>query len=272
MDVWQAFQDPHLLHATAVHFVVALGILGFPLLIAAAVTKMRPALRFAALVVYLLLAVAALAAMVTGTSINLENAPVRAARPVELHTAFARYIWVPAVAIVLLLMLTQVRREWFRSAFALLATLAAAFAAGLVFVATFYGQLLVYEHGMGIRARVTAPAVVAPLTMPRSIPSVPSKSADPATAKEKEMDMLEGIEVVGPAPVAKAPSGPDAAATGPNAGMAPTGGDAEKIAALRDHARQGGRPRPEVTETFGQKAASMWDRGVKWSKKYLWPF
>jgi len=259
MDISRAFQDPHFLHAAFVHFPVALGVLGFPLVGAAAVTKMRPTLRQIVLAVYLLLALAAFAATTTGSAIQPKPALPLVTQALQTHSTIARYVWMGAMATAVLVLLTAVRSEWFRAMFSMLAVISAAVTTALIVTTAFYGQSLVYEHGLGTRPRPPVQAVAPPRPAPAPKPPAPPAAAiEPAVPKENQE--LEGVQP--PPPAAEVSAGqPKSVETLNN----------DTLATLKN--RHIPRiPIEKPPQTYTERAKAQISRAKRWVYKYMWPF
>ncbi|HUW59942.1 MAG TPA: DUF2231 domain-containing protein [Candidatus Bathyarchaeia archaeon] len=259
MDISRAFQDPHFLHAAFVHFPVALGVLGFPLVGAAAVTKMRPTLRQIVLAVYLLLALAAFAATTTGSAIQTKPTLPIVVQSLETHAQIARYIWMGAMATAVLVLLTAIRSEWFRAMFSMMAVLSAAVTTALIVTTAFYGQSLVYEHGLGTKPRppvqVVAPPRPAPAPKP---PAPPAAVVEPAVPPKNQE--LEAVQLL--PPVAEVSSGqPKSVETLNN----------ETLGALKNR-RILRFPIEKPTQTYTERAKAQFSRAKRWVYKYMWPF
>ncbi|MCX5769067.1 MAG: hypothetical protein NTZ09_02160 [Candidatus Hydrogenedentes bacterium] len=256
MDISRAFQDPHLLHAAAVHFPVALGVLGFPLIGAAAVTKMRPTLRQIVLAIYLLLAVAAFAATTTGSAIQTKPAMTLAAQALQTHSTIARYVWMGAMATTVLVLLTAIRSEWFRAMFSMLAVLSAAITTALIVTTALYGQSLVYEYGLGTKPKPPVQAVAPP--PPAHVPKPPAAAIIEPVAPKQDQE----LEAVQPPPPAKMSSAqPKSVETLNN----------QSLATLRN--RHIPRiPIEEPTQTYTERAKAQLSRAKRWVYKYMWPF
>ena len=262
MDISRAFQDPHLLHAAAVHFPVALGVLGFPLIGAAAVTKMRPALRQTVLAVYLVLAVAAFAATTTGSAIQTKPALPVVAQSLETHSQIARYVWMGAMATAVLVLLTAVRSEWFRAMFTVLGVLSAAATTALIVATALYGQSLVYEHGLGTKPEPPVRAIAAPspaVPVPAPKPAPPIAVVEPAAPKQEQE--LESITPPPPLPAEVSAGQPKSVETLNN----------DALAALKNrHILR--IPTEKPTQTYTERAQTQFSRAKRWVYKYMWPF
>lgn len=264
MDVFRAFQDPHLVHATVVHFPVALGVLGFPLLGIAAVTKMKPTLRQIVLALYLLLAVAAFASTTTGSLINEKPALPDVTQSLEMHSLLAGYVWIGAMATAVLVLLTAVRSEWFRAMFSMLGVLASAGTTALIVATAFFGQSLVYDHGLGTK---TKPPVQASAPQPPPVPQVkpapPVAVAEPEAAAEAGAQEKELESVAPPAPLA-----PAEASTGQPKTVETLNNEA--VASLKSkHIPR--IPFEKPTQTYTERAKEQFGRAKRWVYKYMWP-
>ena len=255
MDLLRVFQDPRFLHAAVVHFPVALGVLGFPLVAVAAVTKMRPTLRQIVLAVYLLLALAAFAATTTGATIPAKPALPVVAQLLETHAQIARYVWMGAMATAVLVLLTVVKSEWFRAMFTMLGVISAAGTTALVVATAFYGQLLVYEHGLGAKSKPPVQAVAPP--PPAAVP----KPAAPAPGAPKVNQELESISPP-PAPV------PEVASAQPN----PIETINNQAVATLKNRHIPRIPIQKPTQTYSERAKEQFTKAKRWVYKYMWPF
>jgi len=261
MNFLRIFENPHVLHAAAVHFPVALGVLGLPLVIVAALTKMRPVMRQAVLAVYLLLALAAFAATATGMAIPPRSGVSleAVAHTRELHSFLGRFVWIGAMATAVLILLTLVRSEWFRAMFTVLGVLAATATAALIVVTAVHGQSLVYEHGEGTKAKkAPAPAAAAPATPVKPPAPKPEPPPKPAPVQHSSPE-LEGVapDLSHDREVAEPFSQTQAAAQNKTA--------EEVLKAWRNRLKASGGGQ-------ASQPASRWDEVKDWCRKYFWPW
>jgi uncharacterized membrane protein len=244
MDIWSFVYEPRLLHGMAVHFPVALGVLGFPLLIFAAILKMRAGLRQTALAVYLLLALAALGATKTGWAIETRMADPAAADMVQTHATLAGFIWMGAMATAGFVLLSAARSEWFRAMFTMLGVIASAATAVLIVLTAVRGQSLVYDHA--IRPQPVRPAA-APTPPTGDVPQMES-------AYPHDLPELEPVESPPPQFSAAQP------AKTPDEIMAMWRSKDPELAG-----RSSPQARPQAPPGYLESA-------MEWCRKHLWPW
>ena len=242
MNIWALIEEPRLVHAVAVHFPVALSVIGLPLMIAAALTKMRAALRQTVLGLYLLLAAAAFAATASGDAIQLRALTPAAAELVEAHAVFAPYAWMAAFATAVLVLLTFVRTEWFRAMFTVLAILTAAGTMAVVTLTAVRGHTMMRDQAF------TAPPQ--PAQPPQ--PPPPEQATPPPAAPLDENIELEGLEPLELSADLPAISAEEALAEW-------RAGAPERASAA------------EPEQTYAQQAMKQLKRAKDWCQKTVWP-
>ncbi len=145
-----------MLHAIAVHFPVALAVVGLPLVyLTAVMDSERDTLRWVTAGCYALLVIVAFLAVRTGEGAEAElpnYLPAEVWDAVDQHRWLGEWVWLPAALTTLFLVLSAVRVRWFRVTAISLAMLASLATAGWVAYTGHVGGTLVYEHGLGTPA------------------------------------------------------------------------------------------------------------------------
>jgi uncharacterized membrane protein len=150
VDAWN---DPAMRHAMVVHFPIVLSIVGIPFAVGAALVKdKREAIRWAALAIYLALAVSAFVASNSGE--NAKDAVEgslhdEAQALVHEHDELGEKVWPLATAVCALLCVGLVRNPKLRLPSTWLAVAGGLFVAGWVANTADHGGRLVYEYGAG---------------------------------------------------------------------------------------------------------------------------
>ena len=186
MNPFEFLSNPHLLHAAVVHFPVALGILGIPLVAVCGIVGKNATLRWITCISYLLLAGISFGTVITGQQ-ALTAGPYRLSPEVqtlaERHEMLAQYTWIAAIVTAVLVILCGVKSERLRGALAVLAFLASLVTGIWMGAVACYGTALVYKNGVGVEA---------------SSPIVPKAAFQPEYVKEPQV----------PAPQTSAPQPP----------------------------------------------------------------
>ena len=183
MNPFELVTDPHLVHGVVVHFPVALGILGIPLVVISSIVGKNATLRWTACVLYLLLAAVSFGAVMTGegalASLVGRLAP-EARALADRHVMLAKGIWIPAVVTAMLILLCGAKSERLRGALAVLAILASVVTGIWIGAASCYGAAMVYKYGVGAETpSPIVPIVPAPLSPTR----VPTPTPAPTAAQ-----------------------------------------------------------------------------------------
>ena len=162
VNLFDLLSSPQLVHAAAVHFPIALGILGVPLIFLCAVTQMKNAtLRWLAFACYILMAATAFGTILTGESAYhaLPNTLTPNARAlVDAHASLAENVWIFAIVTALFVMLAGVKSERWRTAFTVLAVLASVATGIYAAIAASNGAALVYKEGVGTPRTAVSPS------------------------------------------------------------------------------------------------------------------
>lgn len=200
MEYLDLLRNPAILHAMAVHFPVALSVLGVPVAFAALIARRRHAPLWLTALLYALLAVAAFAAVQTGEGAR-ERAPATLPEEVwgliDEHEELGEKIWMAALATAVAALLAFVPYPNFSAAMRVLAVAGSLTVLGMAGLTAHRGGALVYEHGVGT-ALVSEAAVqtsaapeqpaaaTAPVSLPEAAPPAASETP-PAPAYEKDI-------------------------------------------------------------------------------------
>jgi len=177
VNPFEILNSPQMIHAVAVHFPIALGILGIPLVFLCAVTQMKNVtLRWLTFACYALMAAVAFVTVITGEH-ALSAVPSAVWSEVrtlaEQHQFFAENVWVFATVTALLVMLGGFKNDRLRMTFTVLAVLASVGTGVWVGVTGDLGGTLVYTHGVG------TPGMMRPGRV-NPIPNAPGQTSESA--------------------------------------------------------------------------------------------
>lgn len=187
MSVLELWTKPQVLHAIAVHFPIVLGLVGVPVVFAAAFSeKHRYAFLWTAILLYVVMLASAFGATLTGEE-AIEQIPPTAPEAVwdtaELHEELAEQVWFFAAVTGVLLVLGLINVTWVRIPIMTLAIVASIATGAWVCIVGHFGGALVYEFGVGTPANeATAPLVIEPEPdeMPVAEPMEPGEEPAPA--------------------------------------------------------------------------------------------
>jgi len=235
VNPFELLTNPHLLHAAVVHFPVALGVLGIPLVAVCGIVGKNATLRWVTCISYLFLAGISFGTVITGQQAST-GAPYRLSPEVqtlaERHEMLAQCIWIAAIVTAVLVILCGVKSERLRGAFAVLAFLASLITGIWMGAVACYGTALAYKHGVGVEA---------------SSPIVPKAAFQPEPGKEPQVS----------APQTSAPQPP--AAPGPSQPGPPSN--------LRRLRAPSTPPNAANQEGFLQSTISYWRGAIR----KVWP-
>ncbi|MCX5759118.1 MAG: hypothetical protein NTU83_11535 [Candidatus Hydrogenedentes bacterium] len=187
MNMLGGLDNPHIIHALAVHVPVAMAMLGVLLALMCAVTQMKNVpLRRLAIGWYAFMAVVSFATVLTGER-TLDKIPSTVAVDVRdaigLHETLAENVWVLAAITTLVAIFCGARRDTVRSTFTVLMVLASLVTAIWIGVAAWYGTTLVYRDGVGVpkppAVVMQAPGMTASPEVAPNAPAIPESSAAP---------------------------------------------------------------------------------------------
>lgn len=185
MSILEAVQHPPMLHAMVVHFPIVLAMLGVPVVVLCLMFIHRGnGCRWAALAVYVLLAVSALVVVETGERAR-DLVPNDLGPDVwsliEKHEEMADVLWFFGAVTAGFLAISLVKTPWVRISATIPALAAAVATAVWVSFLAHNGGLLVYHHGVG------TPGVHAavPAVTPETPPAAEETPADPAAPSEE---------------------------------------------------------------------------------------
>lgn len=189
MEYLLALQNPAILHAMAVHFPVALAVLGVPLALAALIARMRKTPLWLTVLLYVLLTAAAFAAVMTGNGAREhapDTLPEEVWKLIGAHEELGEKIWMAALATALVALLAFIPYPNFSAAMRVLAVAGSLTVLGMVVLTAHRGGTLVYEHGVGTAtmsvtfdARHTAPKQVVPQSSSTPAPQPPADTPSP---------------------------------------------------------------------------------------------
>ncbi len=189
------FDNPHIIHALAVHLPVAMALLGVLLALMCAVTQMKNVpLRRLAIGWYAFMAAISLLTILTGER-TLGHIPGSVAKEVRdaiaMHQMFAENVWIVALFTTLIAIFCGAKRDNVRNTFTVLMVMASLAAMAWTSAAAWYGTALVYRDGIGTPkpATVAVEASGAPAS-PELMPDLPmpsERSAMPETAPGEKM-------------------------------------------------------------------------------------
>ena len=190
-EIWPT---PQMVHAIFIHFPVALGVLGVPLVFCCAFLMVeRNTLRGVALAWYLSMAGLSFLAMITGEAL-VEHIPAGtsadALETLERHEEMAELVWAFALGTAVLLGLSLMKVRGLRVLLILLALLASLATGTWVGLVGHYGGTLVYVYGVG-----TPDAHREPIEEPEAAPEEVDASAPASTGEPAEIDWNEAEEV-----------------------------------------------------------------------------
>ncbi len=151
----EGLQQPLRFHAAVVHLPIAVGVLGFLLVLMRLVTGGRSnALRWGAILIYAVGAGTALLAVRSGEALEDHHLPATitdaAYDAVHAHEKAAEPLWIAMLVPLVLLMLSQIPKTMIRVLCLILALLSSLVLGGWVAYAGHLGGSLVYEHGLGV--------------------------------------------------------------------------------------------------------------------------
>lgn len=203
MSILEAVQHPPMLHAMVVHFPIVLAMLGVPVVVLCLMFIHRGnGCRWAALAVYVLLAVSAVVVVETGERAR-DLVPNDLGPDVwsliEKHEEMADVLWFFGAVTAGFLAISLVKTPWVRISATIPALAAAVATAVWVSFLAHNGGLLVYHHGVG------TPGVHA--AVPAVTPERPPAAETPEPAEETPDDPAAPSELA-PAPAEPSPQEP----------------------------------------------------------------
>ncbi len=191
MNVFDGLDNPHIIHALAVHIPVAMAMLGVLLALMCAVTQMKNLpLRRLAIGWYAFMAVVSFATVLTGER-TLDKIPgtvaVDVRKAINMHEMLAENVWILAAITTLVAIFCGAKRDNVRSTFTVLLVLASLVTAAWIGVAAWYGTSLVYRDGIGVPKAsavvVQSAGMSADLEAAPNSPAMPESSAVPGEAR-----------------------------------------------------------------------------------------
>lgn len=187
MEYLQALQNPAVLHAMAVHFPVALAVLGVPVALAALIARTRKTPLWLTVLLYVVVTAAAFAAATTGEGAR-EHAPGTLPKEVwnliDAHEELGEKIWIAALATALVALLAFIPYPNFSVAMRVLAVAGSLTVLGMVSLTAHRGGTLVYEHGVGTAAVAAVPDAA------HTTPEQPAQPPAPQPAVESPAPAL----------------------------------------------------------------------------------
>lgn len=177
------------LHAIVVHFPIALAFIGVPLVLAVAiVTADRQHLRWAAVGLYIIVAVSGYAAFWSGDRARdmIPNAyPAAIWDILDTHEVMAETVWLGALFTAAFLLIGAINLAWVRVPATTIAAVSSLITAVLVAVTGHFGGQLVYKHAVG------TPGAAALYAPPAPLVPVPVDALAPATDVTFEANTAE---------------------------------------------------------------------------------
>lgn len=185
MSMFGGLDNPHIVHALAVHVPVAMALLGVVLGLMCAVTQMKNVvLRRLAIGWYVAMAAISFATVLTGER-TLDaipgTVPVTVREAIAMHETLGENVWIAAVVTALMTVCCGAKKDGVRNTFTVLMVLACTVTATWVGITGWYGTALVYRDGVG---NPKTPAAVAAETLakPEMAPNAPATPGSTAAS------------------------------------------------------------------------------------------
>mgnify|MGYP000601512415 CR=1 FL=1 len=206
MNMLGGLDNPHIIHALAVHVPVAMALLGVLLALMCAVTQMKNApLRRLAIGWYAIMAAISLLTILTGER-TLGDIPgsvsAEIRNTVATHRMFGENIWIAALFTTLIAIFCGAKRDNIRNTFTVLMVMASLATMAWTSAAAWYGTTLIYRDGVGspkpAAVAMESPGVPA---APEAMPGIPASTDLPVMPEVSPGEKAPATPIPPPPPL-----------------------------------------------------------------------